>query len=103
MSAAPVSRYSSSFLYSTCPATELTMKMIAIVPTALLAIALIGCAQQASNAPVAARPAAAAETNTFGENKDETASNAAKARDASYGSDPAPGSGASSGSAPAPK
>jgi hypothetical protein len=80
------------------------MKMIATLPAALLAIALLGCTQQASNAPIAARPATpASETNTFGESKDETASNAAKARDASYGSDPAPSADTSSGSAPPPK
>jgi hypothetical protein len=63
------------------------MKMIATVPSAVLAFALLGCAQQAGNAPVTARPAAAAsETNTFGESTDQTASNAAKARDANYGS-----------------
>jgi hypothetical protein len=67
---------------------ELTMKIIATLPSALITIALLGCTQQASNAPAAARPAttAASETNTFGESKDETASNAAKARDANYGS-----------------
>jgi outer membrane lipoprotein-sorting protein len=67
---------------------ELTMKMIAILPCTLLAAALLGCAQQASNAPIAARPAAAAATtNTFGESADQTASNAAKAREAQYGSE----------------
>jgi hypothetical protein len=76
------------------------MKMIATLPYALLTIALIGCTQQASNAPVAVRPATpAAETNMFGETSDQTASNAAKARDANYGSDTA----SSSGSTPAPK
>jgi hypothetical protein len=72
-----------------CADTELTMKIITTLTTALLATALLGCTQQASNAPTAARPAAtpAAETNTFGESTDQTASNAAKAREAQYGND----------------
>jgi hypothetical protein len=83
---------------------ELTMKIIATLTPALTAIALLGCSQQASNAPAAARPAtsAASETNTFGESKDETASNAAKARDASYGSSAPTASDSSPGSS-APK
>jgi hypothetical protein len=81
------------------------MKIIATLPPALLTIALLGCTQQASNAPAAARPAttAASETNTFGESKDETASNAAKARDANYGSDTTSTSDSSAGSSSAPK
>ena len=67
------------------------MKMISTLPAALVAVALMGCTQQASNAPTAARPdatppAAAATTNTFGESSDQTAANAAKARDSQYGS-----------------
>jgi hypothetical protein len=66
------------------------MKMITVLPATVIAFALLGCAQQASNAPAAARPdatpPAASTTNTFGESSDQTASNAAKARDAQYGS-----------------
>jgi hypothetical protein len=60
------------------------MKIIAAAP--LIAFALLGCTQQASNAPVAARPAASSDVNTFGESKDDGASNAARARAANYGS-----------------
>jgi hypothetical protein len=65
------------------------MKMITVLPATVLAFTLLGCTQQASNAPAAARPdapPAASTTNTFGESSDQTASNAAKARDAQYGS-----------------
>jgi hypothetical protein len=65
------------------------MKMIVTLPATLVAVALMGCAQQASNAPAAARPdaaPAASTTNTFGESSDQTAANASKARDAQYGS-----------------
>jgi hypothetical protein len=73
------------------------MKMIAVLPSALIVSALLGCTQQASTAPQAARtaaapaqggvPAASTETNTFGESMDKTASNAARARDENYGPD----------------
>ena len=71
------------------------MKMIAVLPSALLVSALLGCSQQASTAPLATRtaqapetqaPAASTETNTFGESMDKTASNAARAREENYGS-----------------
>ena len=66
------------------------MKMIAAVPFALLTLGVLGCSQHASTAPAAARPAAAAaasETNTFGESKDEVAGSAASARAANYGAE----------------
>jgi hypothetical protein len=68
------------------------MKMIAVVPFALLTVGMLGCSQHASTAPVAERPpAAASETNTFGESKDEAAGSAASARAANYGAEsPAP-------------
>jgi hypothetical protein len=69
------------------------MKMIAVVPVALLTLASLGCSQHASTAPAVDRPAAstgASETNTFGESKDEATGTAASARDANYGTEPAP-------------
>jgi hypothetical protein len=67
---------------------ELTMKMIAAVPFALLTFGMLGCSQQANTAPAAAHPApAASDTNTFGESKDEAAGSAASARAANYGAD----------------
>jgi len=64
------------------------MKMIAAVPFALLTLGVLGCSQHASTAPAAVRPAAAAsETNTFGESKDEVAGSAASARAANYGAE----------------
>jgi hypothetical protein len=68
------------------------MKMIAVVPLALLTLGALGCSQHASTAPAVDRPAtpAASETNTFGESKDDAAGSAANARAAAYGSDPAP-------------
>ncbi|MFL6605306.1 MAG: hypothetical protein ACJ8R9_28780 [Steroidobacteraceae bacterium] len=68
------------------------MKMIAAVPFALLTFGVLGCSQHASTAPAAARPAAAAsDTNTFGESRDEAAGSAASARAANYGAEsPAP-------------
>jgi len=67
---------------------ELSMKMIAAVPFALLTLGVLGCSQHASTAPAAVRPAAAAsETNTFGESKDEVAGSAASARAANYGAE----------------
>jgi hypothetical protein len=67
---------------------ELTMKMIAAVPFALLTLGVLGCSQHASTAPAAARPApTASDTNTFGESKDEAAGSAASARAANYGAE----------------
>jgi hypothetical protein len=67
---------------------ELTMKMIAAAPFALLTLGVLGCSQHASTAPAAVRPAAAASgTNTFGESKDEVAGSAASARAANYGAE----------------
>ena len=64
------------------------MKMIAAVPFALLTLGVLGCSQHASTVPAAVRPAAAAsETNTFGESKDEVAGSAASARAANYGAE----------------
>jgi hypothetical protein len=69
---------------------ELTMKMIAAVPFALLTLGTLGCSQHASTAPVVARPTpAASDTNTFGESKDEAAGSAASARAANYGAESA--------------
>jgi hypothetical protein len=69
---------------------ELTMKMIAAVPFALLSLGVLGCSQHASTAPAVTRPAAAAsDTNTFGESKDEAAGSAASARAAAYGAESA--------------
>jgi hypothetical protein len=66
------------------------MKIIAAAPCVLFTIALFGCSQQASNAPAIARPTtASSDTNTFGESKDDGASNAERARAANYGSDSA--------------
>jgi hypothetical protein len=72
--------------------SELTMKIIAAVPLALLTLGSLGCSQHASTAPAVDRPAAAASssTNTFGESKDEAAGSAASARAANYGTEPAP-------------
>jgi hypothetical protein len=71
---------------------ELTMKMIAAVPFALLTFGVLGCSQHEATVPAAARPAAAAsDTNTFGESRDEAAGSAANARAANYGAEsPAP-------------
>jgi hypothetical protein len=84
--------------------SELTMKIIAAVPIALLTLASLGCTQHASTAPAVDRPAAAAgsSTNTFGESKDEAGGSAANARAANYGAEPAPAAGSvpSSGTAP---
>jgi hypothetical protein len=66
---------------------ELTMKMIVAVPFALLTVGILGCSQHASTAPTVARPAPAAETNTFGESRDEAAGSAASARAANYGAE----------------
>lgn len=67
------------------------MKMIAAVPFALLTLGVLGCSQHASTAPAVERPApAASATNTFGESKDQAAGSAASAREANYGSAPAP-------------
>jgi hypothetical protein len=63
------------------------MKMIAVVPFALLTVGMLGCSQHASTVPVAARPPAASDTNTFGESKDEAAGSAASARAANYGAE----------------
>jgi hypothetical protein len=69
---------------------ELTMKMTVAVPFALLTFGVLGCSQHASTAPVAERPpAAASDTNTFGESKDEAAGSAASARAANYGAESA--------------
>jgi hypothetical protein len=83
--------------------SELTMKIIAAVPFALLTLATLGCTQHASTAPAVDRPAAAASSkNTFGESKDEAAGSAASARAANYGAEPAPAaeSAPASGTAP---
>lgn len=80
------------------------MKIIAVLPFALLTFATLGCTQHASTAPAADRPAApaASTTNTFGENKDEAAGSAANARAANYGNEPAPAAdGAPSSAKPA--
>jgi hypothetical protein len=72
---------------------ELTMKMIAaVVPFALLTLGVLGCSQQASTAPAVQHPTPAAnkDTNMFGESKEDAAGNAANARAAAYGTDPAP-------------
>jgi hypothetical protein len=70
------------------PEDEMTMKMIAAVPFALLTFGMLGCSQHASTAPAAARPApTASDTNTFGESKDDAAGTAASARAANYGAD----------------
>jgi hypothetical protein len=75
------------------------IRLIAAAP--LLAFAVLGCAQQASNAPTVARPPTAqSDTNTFGESKDETASNAERARAENYGT-ATPGSDAATTTAPA--
>jgi len=69
------------------------MKMIVAVPVAILTFGMLGCAQQHSTAPAVEAPAAnakAADTNMFGENKDEAAGSAASARAANYGTEPAP-------------
>ncbi len=70
------------------------MKMIVAVPVALLTFGvLLGCSQHASTAPAVDRPAAtaaASQTNTFGESKEEAAGSAASARAANYGTEPAP-------------
>ncbi len=67
------------------------MKIIGVVPFALITLGVLGCSQHASTAPAVDRPAAgASETNTFGENKNDAAGSAASARDANYGSNPAP-------------
>jgi hypothetical protein len=64
------------------------MKIIVVVPVALLALGVLGCSQHASTAPVVERPAAAASgTNTFGESRDEAAGSAASARAANYGAE----------------
>jgi hypothetical protein len=66
------------------------MKMIAVVPFALLTVGMLGCSQHASTAPVAVRPpAASSDTNTFGESKDQAAGSAASAREANYGAESA--------------
>jgi hypothetical protein len=80
-----------SSTYFNCPSMELTMKMTVAVPFALLTLGMLGCSQHASTAPVAERPApaAASETNTFGESKDEAAGSAASARAANYGAESA--------------
>jgi hypothetical protein len=70
------------------------MKTIVAVPVALLAIGMLGCAQQHSTAPAVQTPAAnnakSSDTNMFGENKGDAAGNAASARAANYGTEPAP-------------
>jgi hypothetical protein len=67
---------------------ELTMKMIAAAPFALLTVGMLGCSQHASTVPAAARPATtASDTNTFGESKDDAAGSAASARAANYGAE----------------
>lgn len=80
------------------------MKMIAAsIPVALLAFGLLACSQHSATAPTVDRPAAAppaAETNTFGESRDEATGNAASARDAHYAAEPpAADSAAASGAA----
>jgi hypothetical protein len=67
------------------------MKMIAVVPLALVTLGALGCSQHASTAPAVDRPAnpAASQTNTFGESKDDAAGSAANARAAAYGQDAA--------------
>ncbi len=80
------------------------MKIFAAVPVALLTFATLGCSQHASTAPAVDRPAtsaAASDTNTFGESKDEAAGSAANARAASFGSDPAPAADSTASGAPA--
>jgi hypothetical protein len=82
---------------------ELTMKMIAAVPVALLTLAALGCSQHASTAPTVDRPAAAtasSDTNTFGESKDEATGSAASARDATFGSEPTPADATANGASP---
>jgi hypothetical protein len=80
--------WSTEDLSFNCPSMELTMKMIAAVPFALLTIGMLGCSQHASTAPVAERPPpAASDTNTFGESKDYAAGSAASARAANYGAE----------------
>lgn len=81
------------------------MKIIGVIPFALTTLGVLGCSQHASTAPAVERPAATAnETNTFGESKDEAAGSAASARDANYGSTPAPDSnGATAPDAAVPK
>ena len=79
------------------------MKMIVVVPVALLTFGMLGCSQH-STAPAVDRPAAAPtanETNTFGESKDEAAGTAASARAANYGTEPAPAADATPPAAPA--
>ena len=88
----------------------LTMKMIAVIPVALLTLGVLGCSQQASTAstPAVQHPAGAgsSDTNTFGENKEDATGSAASAREANYGgqapaADPtAPSSNSTAESAP---
>jgi len=69
------------------------MKMIVAIPVALLTFGVLGCAQQHSTAPAVESPAPSAkagDTNMFGESKDDAAGNAASARAANYGTEPAP-------------
>jgi len=66
---------------------EFTMKMIVAVPFALLTFGMLGCYQHPSTPPGVTRPTPAAETNTFGESRDETAGSAASARAANYGAE----------------
>jgi len=78
------------------------MKMIAAIPFALLTLGVLGCSQQASTAPSVQPQApapAASEKNMFGESKDDAAGNAANARAAAYGADPAPAAAGTSGAA----
>jgi hypothetical protein len=82
------------------------IKIISAAPCMLVALGLLGCGEHASTAPVAVRPAPqSSDVNTFGESKDEGASNAERARAANYGSNSATPSTppADSSTAPAPK
>ena len=79
------------------------IKIISAAPCMLFALGLLGCAQHASTTPVAVRPAApSSDVNTFGESKDDGASNAERARAANYGSNSSTPSAPSDSSTPSP-
>ena len=71
------------------------MKMLAAVSCAFLIASVLGCSQQASGVPAAARPvtpppsstaaAPSGDVNTFGESRDPAADSAAQARAQHYG------------------
>jgi hypothetical protein len=68
-------------------------KVIAAAPGALLVVALLGCSQHQATAPAAARPdntagtSASSDVNTFGDSKEQAASDAERARNQNYGVD----------------